>query len=337
MNKKILIITSIVIMLFGSFSMCFASSDLRKVEKEITVDYKMADENYSKINKSLVEDKTYFELERVDRTDNLKTLTMDYETVEEKETTTNNLEKVIEMFNPTKDIEQDGYTGQITRDNSSLKISIKDSYKEEYKVYLQKTYENVPSNELNDIPKEIKQNGTTYYLVNPVWNIAETEMVSNNEVPVKYNGTMYYEGVKTRTIVTSYLATVKYTGTLEKQVPDTATFKITYKEVKEYGYIVPAIVGATGILFVSGIIILKIKNAKVYNLQNGEYKLIKKVHIKKDKPFVDLTPVNFQNKAYKIVLSKSLYKYLKGKNISFKYFDKKTNYKVTNREFEIIV
>ena len=53
---------------------------------------------------------------------------------------------------------------------------------------------------LNDIPKEIKQNSTTYYLVNPVWNIAETEMVSNNEVPVKYNGTMYYEGVKTRTI-----------------------------------------------------------------------------------------------------------------------------------------
>ena len=267
MSKKVLLSLSIIMMIFASLSVCFASSNLKTLEKQITVDYKMADDSYSEINKSLVENKTYYELENVDRKDNLKTLTMDYEVIDTKETTTNNLEKVMEMFNPTKDIEQDGYVGTITRDNSSLKINIKDSYKEEYKVYLQKTYNNVSSNELNDIPKEIKQNGTTYYLVNPVWNIAETEMVANNEVPVKYNGTMYYEGVKTRTIITSYTATVKYTGTLEKQVPDTTTFTMKYKEVKQYKYVVPAIVGTTGIIFVSGIIFLKIKNAKVYNLQ----------------------------------------------------------------------
>lgn len=162
-------------------------------------------------------------------------------------------------------------------------------------------------------------------------------MVSNNEVPVKYNGTMYYEGVKTRTIITSYTATVKYTGTLEKQVPDTTTFTMKYKEVKEYGYIVPTIVGTTGIIFVSGIIILKIKNTKIYNLKDGEYKLVKKVHINKDKLFIDLTPVNFQTRAYKIVLSKSLYKTIKGKTITLKYFDKKNTYKVENKEFEIIV
>ena len=253
MSKKILLSLSIIMIILASLSVCFASSNLKTLEKQITVDYKMSDDSYSKINKSLVENKTYYELEDVDRKDNLKTLTINYEVIDSKETTTNNLEKVIE---------KDGYTGTITRDNSSLNISIKDSYKEEYKVYLQKTYNDVPSNELNDIPKEIKQNSTTYYLVNPVWNIAETEMVSNNEVPVKYNGTMYYEGVKTRTIITSYTATVKYTGTLEKQVPDTTTFTMKYKEVKEYGYIVPTIVGTTGIIFVSGIILLKIKNTK---------------------------------------------------------------------------
>ena len=157
MSKKILLSLSIIMMIFASLSVCFASNNLKTLEKQITVDYKMADDSYSEINKSLVENKTYYELENVDRKDNLKTLTMDYEVIDTKETTTNNLEKVIEMFNPTKDIEQDGYVGTITRDNSSLKINIKDSYKEEYKVYLQKTYNNVSSNELNDIPKEIKQ------------------------------------------------------------------------------------------------------------------------------------------------------------------------------------
>ena len=224
MNKKILVITSVIILLLGCFNMCFASSDLQTLEKEHVVDYKVADEFYNSINKTIVEDKVCYGLKNVDRVDNFKTLTKEQETIKEIEINTNKLDKVISLFNGTIDFEDDGYTGTLTRDNSTLKVQIKDSYQEEYKVYLQKTYDNVPSNELNNIPKEIKENGITYYLVNPVWNISETEIISNNEVPVKYNGTMYYEGVKTKTIVTSYIATVKYTGTISKQVPDTTTF-----------------------------------------------------------------------------------------------------------------
>lgn len=125
--------------ILASLSVCFASSNLKTLEKQITVDYKMSDDSYSKINKSLVENKTYYELEDVDRKDNLKTLTINYEVIDSKETTTNNLEKVIEMFNPTKDIEKDGYTGTITRDNSSLNISIKIVTKKNIKF----TYKNI--------------------------------------------------------------------------------------------------------------------------------------------------------------------------------------------------
>ena len=337
MSKKILGITSILIILLGCFSVCFASSDLLTLNREHIVDYKIADEFYDSIDKTIVEDQICYELKNVDRVDNFKTLTKEQETIEERVTNTNNLEKVISLFNETKDFEDEGYTGTLVRDNSTLKVQINDSYQEEYKVYLQKSYDNVPSNELNEIPKEIKQNGTIYYLVNPVWNIAETEMVANNEVPVKYNGTMYYEGVKTKTIITSYLATIKYTGILEKQVPDTTTFTAEYEEVKEYGYIVPAIVGTTGIIFFSGIILFGLKNVKIYNLQDGEYKLIRRLHLNKNKLHIDLTPTNFQTKAYKIVLSKSLYRVIKGKSIKFKYFDRQHIYNVVKREFEIIV
>lgn len=337
MSKKILIITSVIMMLVANLGVCLASDDLKIIEKQYTVDYKVADEFYNNINNTIVENKIGYNLENVERVDNFKTLTKEQETIEEIETNTNNLEKVISLFNETKDFENDGYTGVLTRDDDSLKISIKDSYQEEYKVYLQKTYNNVLSNELNDIPKEINENGTTYYLTNPVWTIAETENISNNEVPVKYNGTMYYEGVKTKTIVTSYLATIKYTGTLEKQVHNTTTFTVKYKEVKEFGHIVSAIVGTAGIVFFSGVIVFNIKNVKVYNLQNGEYKLIKRVHLNKNKLFINLTPTNYQTKTYKIVLSKSLYKAIKGKNVKFKYFDKQDAYEITNKEFEVIV
>ena len=337
MSRKILTITSIILLILINFTTCFASSNLKTLEKEYTVDYKTADDFYNSIQNTIFEDKIGYKLDNVDRVDNFKTLTKEQEVIDTIETNTNDLGKVISMFNETKDYEEDGYTGTLTRDNSSLKISVNNSYQEEYKVYLQKAYNNVPSNELNDIPKTIKENGTIYYLVNPVWTIAKTEKVSENEVPVEYNGTMYYEGIKTRTIVTSYLATIKYTGEISKQVPDTTTFTVTYKEVKEYGQIVSAVVGTTGIIFISGIILFNFKNAKIYNLQNGEYKLVKRAHISKSKKFLDLTPTNLQTRSYRINLSKSLFRNLKGQHIQIKYFDKTIKYNIDIKELNVIV
>ena len=57
MNKKILIITSIIMMILGCSSVCLASSDLKTLEKQYIVDYKVADEFYNSINKTIVEDK----------------------------------------------------------------------------------------------------------------------------------------------------------------------------------------------------------------------------------------------------------------------------------------
>ena len=91
---------------------------------------------------------------------------------------------------------------------------------------------------------------------------------------------MKYEGKDTRTIVTRYIAKIKYTGTLEKQIKDTTTFTAKYKEVesskpetkKEENKVIPqAVVGTTGILCVCGIVLLNSKNVKIYNLIDGEY------------------------------------------------------------------
>ena len=58
-------------------------------------------------------------------------------------------------------------------------------------------------------------------------------------------------------------------------------------DMQEHLQIVSAVVGTTGIIFVSGIILFNFKNAKIYNLQNGEYKLVKRAHISKSKKFLD--------------------------------------------------
>ena len=99
MSKKILIISSIILLILINFTTCFASNNLKTLEKEYTVDYKTADDFYNSISKNIFENKVGYDLEKIDRTDNLKTLTKEQEVIDTIETNTNNLEKVISMFN----------------------------------------------------------------------------------------------------------------------------------------------------------------------------------------------------------------------------------------------
>lgn len=345
MNKKMLVTLGVTGLMLVNVGFSFATSP-NVIEKSKKVDYSASQEYYDSMNKTIVENGKKYELQDIQRKDNLKTESKNYETTEEKIIDASYKSSAISYFDESKNIEDDGFKGTITRDDSSIELTPADSYKEEYKVYLQRKYTNVSSNELNNIPKEIKENGLTYYLVNPVWDVTETEEVDGSQVPVKYSGTMKYEGKNTRTIVTSYIAKVRYAGTLEKQVKDTTTFTAKYKEVestkpetkKEENKVVPqAVVGTTGIICICGIVLLNSKNVKIYNLRDGEYVLVRKAHLSEGKMLVDLTPYNYQSRNYKILISKSLYKKIRGKTVKFKYFDKQYNYNIQNREFEVLV
>lgn len=345
MNKKMLVTLGITGLMLVNVGFSFATSS-NVIEKSKNVEYSVSQEYYDSIDKTIVENGIKYELQDVKRKDNLKTESKKYETIEEKIIDASNKSSAISFFDELKNIEDDGFKGTISRDDSSIELTPADSYQEEYKVYLQRKYNDVSSNELNNIPKELKENGLTYYLVNPVWDVTETEEVDGSQVPVKYSGTMKYEGKNTRTIVTSYIAKVKYTATLEKQVKDTTTFTAKYKEVesskpetkKEENKVVPqAVVGTTGIICICGIVLLNSKNVKIYNLIDGEYVLVRKAHLSEGKMLVDLTPYNYQSRSYKIIISKSLYKKIRGKTVKFKYFDKQYNYNIQNREFEVLV
>ena len=170
---------------------------------------------------------------------------------------------MLDLFENKKQVNEEGYTGELELQVDSLDIKVNESYREEYKVYLQKTYNNVSSNELNDIPKQIQEKGITYYLVKPVWNVSEKQQIGDNEVPVTYNGIMYYEGVKVRTIIKNYKAIVSYTGKLEKETVETVTFNMQYEKMKtQNNNIVPVVTTTSGIIIFSGIILLKRKNKK---------------------------------------------------------------------------
>ncbi len=338
MNKiKILTFTLLLIILISTN--CFANSkELKSYVNTETISVENIKEYEKSIENEIVVDNINYKLESIEKNENKKILKLNKEITEDMIVTTNNKYNVLNLFENKKEINEDGYKGTLELQNDSLEIKVNNSYQEEYKVYLQRTYNNVSSNDINDIPKEIKENGTTYYLVNPIWNISTTEKVDNNDIPVTYNGTMYYEGIKVRTIVRNYKASIKYTGTLEKEIIDSVTYNVEYKEVpKEVNYTITTIASTSGIIIFSGIILIKRKNAKIYNYNQEKYNLVKKIHINKKDPIINIAPLKITSNKFRIVLSDSIYKKLKDRNIKIKYFDKQFVYLIKDKTFEINV
>lgn len=269
MNKtKIVSLSILLITLFSTN--CFATTnDLKLHEINKTVPIEEVEQFRKNIKNEITIDNVKYKLQNVSEYENKETKTQEKEEVKQKVVNTNNKYDVLNMFESKIEMTEEKMSGILELQNHSLDLKVNDSYIEQYKVSLTKNYENVPSNELNDVPKIIEENGITYYLINPIWNISQVEKVEGQDIPTAYNGEMKYEGIKERTIVKSYLATVTYKGILEKEEVDSITFKITYQEIpqeitKEKPNYIPIVATAgTGIVVISGILLWRKKKNKV--------------------------------------------------------------------------
>ncbi len=270
MNKsKILGFSILFLTLFSSN--CLASNvELDDYELNDTISIEIVEEYEANIPKLLTINDVQYTLEDISKQENKKEIFKEETQTKQKIVYTNSKYDALNMFEDKIDIQKDGMAGSLELQKNSLNIEENSSYTEQYKVVLSKTYENVPSNELNDIPKIIKENGITYYLTNPVWNVASVEKIEGQDIPATYNGEMRYEGINERKVIKNYLASVTYTGKLKKEETESITFNIKYKRVPQeekeektnYTPIVIAITG-TGIIVVSGIVLWKRKKKKI--------------------------------------------------------------------------
>ena len=323
-------------------------NNLKTFEEEKTIKVNQIEDYKKTLEQEISKEGITYKLENITQEENTKVVSKNKKVTKELIVNTNDKYEILNIFEQEINIKEDGYTGTLKIDNSSVTIEPNDSYKEEYKVYYEKEYKNVERNELNDIPKMIKKDNVTYYLVEPVWEVSQTQIIDGQVVPVLYNGIMKYEAIKERTVVTNYIATVKYNGKLEKEVVDTVTLTVEYTEVPtqkieekqetKSNSIIPTVATGTGIIICSGIILISRKNVSIYNYKNNTWKLVRKTKVKANEKIIDITPQNEElSKKYKIVLKNDLYNKWYGQNITIKYFDKQFIYNVKNSEIEIVV
>lgn len=268
---------------------------------------------------------------------------------------TNNEQTILNQAGNTLNYIKDGYVG--TLNYSNMDIQEVDTGTYERLLSLNIPFSGYSKNDLNNISKNITRNGRNWTLINVDWNPDSYQNVDLSQVPVTYSGTMHYQTVGVFSNPKQYNVTITYTGTVNKENPDyiyTATYKkenpieVPVEEKTNYTSIIITLSGAGIVLLVILLYFLS-RNAKIYSKNsNGNYELIKKIHINSSNPKINLSSLSSNNSKvsngviyisspsnlYKISFKDSLYNKISGKNLEIILTNVSKKIRITNQNIE---
>jgi len=255
------------------------------------------------------------------------------DSIETKTLMQNTKEHIYEQFGETKKYDDGEYKGILT----IADIKTETIYNGYYEKIDEKVidFKNYTTNDLNNIPKEVVLNNTTFYLVNVKWEAEETTQIDGEKVPTSYKGSKIYQRVKKINNPLTYKITVKYSGQVEK-IDTIYTYKITYQDIKNDNLIIPVIVSGFGIVVLL-VLISNRKNTYIYKKDNKGIKIIKKQNLNDKNLIIDIT--NCRNKSidsvYAIKINKKAFNKLKGRTISIVSGNKNKHIVLWNNYYEI--
>lgn len=210
---------------------------------------------------------------------------------------------------PLMDYDQDGYKGQLALQSDSIytEAAQKNSYA--YTVTNTKEYTGLERNDPYGIPKTTVKNGVTLELADIDW----TPMGEGS-----YRAVASYAGTAYGSNVTEYTSTATYLGEVTKETLGSVTYAVVYEGSPiplpapvywPYGLAAVALVGGV----IAGILLWKNRrNAKIYALVDGEYRVVQKIRISYIDPIIDLTAPSLgpASREYLILIDRSAAKHL---------------------------
>ena len=283
MLRRILMITFLTITLTVVNLFAYTESNIEETKDTLIYTYEIAEEQeedfLNNLATTVTKDKITAHLVDKSKSGGNKLYTTERSFSDSKILEKNSTEYILSQISQEYSYNsEDNFKGTLILDNESIQVrEIKgDLY--EYKVSLTKKYENFNRNDLDSIPKTIKEKNITYYLTAPSWEVTSTEIIDDREVPATYSGNMLYEGIAYARYPSTYEVSYTYKGTVEKLEESPIIYKITYE--KEMNLTIPAILGSSGIIIVVVLFFFKKKRISIYNKQDNEYILIRKINIK---------------------------------------------------------
>lgn len=139
---------------------------------------------------------------------------------------TNNMEKVLKLLEPQMEITtEDGYTGILTLDHTTVKVSADGYATRTQNLSATRTYPNLSEADVSLIPKSIQDKGKTMTLADVKWD--STSEAGAEGVVERYTATAKYTGTASSSYATGYTVTADYKG----QVSKTDCSVLTYTAV----------------------------------------------------------------------------------------------------------
>lgn len=338
MNKKLLLFMIPILMV----STNVFATDVKKEDtiiKSIVIN-KTDENNFLNLLDDIIEiDSIKYNLQNKERLELETTNSKTEEQTKTLELSTNKKDKILDSFEESIKYDDGEFSGDLYRQDNSLKITPIKHGKYEKVFTIDKQYTNLNKADLDYIPKEITEDGYTYSLTKCEWNIAENENIQNISMPKSYTATTTYKTVKTLEYPYTYKCELTYNGEISKVSKDTVQYTLTYKqqpkeEITENKTSILPYLGGTGVFLV--VIFFLLPNAKITNYYDGKYKTIKYIRVSTKNPKVNLKHLpNAKTNVFSIKFSDKLDKKLTGKAITI--ITPKTTYQkmIMNKSIEV--
>jgi hypothetical protein len=132
-------------------------------------------------------------------------------------TDTKEPEAILHKLAPTMEFtSEDGYTGVLALDVSGIAVETAGTKTSGYTVGATREYPHLSSNDTSLVPKSITDNGRTLNLASVEWKTDYAATVDYEQIPASYTAVATYSAQASRTVVTGYVTTAEYKGTLSK-------------------------------------------------------------------------------------------------------------------------
>lgn len=188
------------------------------------------DENPDEISRAaFTEAETEYTFVEMKTQDNSKEETKEHSETVSIHTNTENTQSVISQFKTSLNIStEDGYTGALAPDFSTLNIAAAGYGKQSYTITENRTYPNLMDADTSLVPKSINKDGNTLNLTNISWQTAASDNIDGHDLAVRYTAVASYSGTGTKTYTKGYSASVTYKGELKKTIDDTITYTAVF-------------------------------------------------------------------------------------------------------------
>lgn len=341
LKRTVMILASTVVLTTANcFAMAneeiFTKDNIEYIKRTYSVSQEQEQDFLLNLEKEFKIDKKTYQLDSSTKTGGDITETIDISTTKTIKSNSNKLSDLMEQLPEEIKYEENDFVGVYKLDVNSINIENQyNGYKEQL-IEKTKVYNNLDTNDLNNIPKQVTKDGMTLDLITTNWEVVETRKIQENNIPSKYKATCYYATKKRVNNPLTYIVTAKYNGTADKIIENDYNYELIYKHTSTDKNYTPAIVllgGATLIIVI--VIVTRKKNLTIYNFQNKEWKEIGKQRI--SRPIIKLNKYNYKTKSnrYKIIIDEKFINKHNGKMLEIRKQDRVVT-KLINKSNNII-